>query len=182
MNMQHGGLAVIERRDSAIDGGREFVRLECLSAAGHTAHVIKVLSEIGASEIPQILVLNKVDRLNSADADVEALRLRLLGHSGDHAGIRAVGVSALSGEGIDQLLAAIDEVLPIDPVVRTTLTVSAGDGATLALLHEFGKVLEQSYHGDQVEVDVEIPASLGRRLQAIHRSVENPVENLPSEE
>src|SRR5437773_476547 len=31
------------------------------AAADHTEHVLKVLAEIGASEIPQILVLNKVD-------------------------------------------------------------------------------------------------------------------------
>ena len=28
----------------------------------HTAHVLEVLAEIGAAEIPQILVLNKIDR------------------------------------------------------------------------------------------------------------------------
>ncbi len=33
------------------------------SAAEHTAHVLKVLAEIGAAQIPQILIMNKMDRL-----------------------------------------------------------------------------------------------------------------------
>ena len=68
-----------------------------------------------------------------------------------------------------RLLAAIDEVLPLDPVVRTTLDLDAGDGATLALLHEFGRVLETRYHGDRVEVEVEVPESLERRLRQRYR-------------
>ena len=60
----------------------------------------------------------------------------------------------------------LDEVLPMDPIIRTTLRFSAGDGSTLALLHEFGKVLETRYEGDRVEVDAEIPQSLDRRLKA----------------
>jgi GTP-binding protein HflX len=136
------------------------------AAAPQVAHVLKVLAEIGAADIPQVLILNKIDRLEPEAADVAALRQRLLGHSGEHAGIRAVAVSALTGQGIDQLLATIDEVLPLDPIVRTTLEISAGDGATLALLHEFGRVLDLRYEGDRVEVEVEIPESLQRRLKA----------------
>ena len=63
------------------------------------------------------------------------------------------------------LLEAIDEALPLDPVVRTVLRVPAGDGATLALLHEFGKVLAKRYSGDRCEIEVEIPESLKRRLE-----------------
>jgi len=136
------------------------------SAAAHVAHVLKVLAEIGAGEIPQILILNKADRLEPDGADASASRQRLLGQSGEHQAIRAVAVSALTGQGIDRLLAAIRRGAAVDPVVRTTLQVSAGDGATLALLHEFGRVLDLRYEADQVSVDVEIPESLERRLKA----------------
>ena len=136
------------------------------SAAAHVAHVLKVLAEIGAGAIPQILILNKTDRLDSEAAEASALRQHLLGQSGEHQAIRAVPVSALTGQGIDRLLAAIDEVLPLDPVVRTLIQVNAGDGATLALLHEFGRVLDLRYDGDQVSVEVEVPESLERRLKA----------------
>ena len=137
------------------------------AAAEHTAHVAKVLGEIGAAEIPQILVLNKIDRLPSGEGPPEAdsLQRRLLSEAGAHAETRAVAVSALTGAGTDRLLAAIDEVLPLDPIVRETFHLRAGDGARLALLHEFGRVLATRYIGEDCEVDAEVPESLKRRLE-----------------
>jgi GTP-binding protein HflX len=125
-----------------------------------------VLAEIGAAQIPQILVLNKIDRVDSADADAGTLQRRLLGEAGGHAGIRAVAISAATGAGMEGLLAAIDDVLPMDPLVRTTLDLSAGDGATLAMLHEFGRVLSTRYDEERVVVEVEVPESIERRLRA----------------
>jgi len=121
------------------------------SAAEHTAHVLKVLAEIGAAQIPQLLIMNKMDRLPD-----EARRA--------HSNARGVPISALTGDGIDQLLAAIDAALPLDPIVRATFRLSAGDGASLALLHEFGQVLETRYDGEFCELEVKIPESLQRRL------------------
>src|SRR5205807_407968 len=134
----------------------------------HTAHVLKVLSEIGASGIPQILVMNKMDRLPEGEADPAALARRLLSDSGSHSPTRPVGISALTGAGLDRLLAVIDEALPLDPVVHTTLRLPAGDGATLAMLHEFGRVLSTRYLDDvgEVEVEAELPESIKRRLDA----------------
>jgi len=131
----------------------------------HVSHVLKVLSEIGAGEIPQILILNKADRFDPGAADACALRQRLLGQSAEHAGIRAVAVSAVTGMGVDGLLSVIDELLPLDRLIRATLDLSAGDGETLALLHEFGRVLDTRYEGDRVKVEAEIPESLDRRLK-----------------
>jgi GTP-binding protein HflX len=143
-------------------------------AAEHTRHVLKVLAEIGASEIPQILVMNKMDRVAEGDGDVGALARRLLGDAGGHTPVKAVGISALTGMGVDALLGAVDEILPLDPVTATTLRLKAGDGATLAMLHEFGKVLATRYEGDWVEVEAEVPESV---LRAIHRTVEKPEDN-----
>jgi GTPase len=140
------------------------------AAAEHTSHVLKVLAEIGAAEIPQILVMNKMDRLPESESDPAALGRRLMGDStpdAHPAAIRAVGISALSGAGMDELLAAVDEVLRLDPIVRTTLRLPAGDGATLAMLHEFGRVLSTRYleDGATVELEVDIPESVRRRLE-----------------
>ena len=141
------------------------VDVSSAAAAEHTTHVFKVLAEIGAAEVPQILVINKVDRLPDADADAETIQCRLLSEAGGHANTRAVSVSALTGAGIDRLLAVIDELLPLDPLVRATFHLSAGDGATLALLHEFGRVLDTRYTGADCEIEAELPESLSRRLQ-----------------
>jgi GTPase len=134
------------------------------SAAEHVAHVTAVLAEIGAAAIPQILVINKVDRLSEADGDLDTLQRRLKGGAAGHQDQHAVTISALTGEGIERLLDLIDTVLPMDPVLRTKLRVPAGDGATLALLHEFGKVLSSQYEGEFCDLEVEIPESLKRRL------------------
>jgi GTP-binding protein HflX len=139
------------------------------AAAEHTGHVLKVLAEIGAAEIPQILVMNKMDRLPEPESDPAALGRRLLGDAsapGTHPPpVRAVGISALTGAGIDELLAVIDEALRLDPIVRTTLRLPAADGAALAMLHEYGRVLATRYLEDgEVEVEVEIPESVGRRI------------------
>ena len=136
------------------------------AAVEHTAHVHKVLAEIGAAEIPQLLVMNKTDKLPGGDGDFEALRERLLRAAGEHSELRTVAVSGLTGAGMDRLLAVIDESLALDPLVRTTLRLPAGDGATLALLHAMGRVLEVRYDADWCEVQAEIPESLERRLKA----------------
>jgi len=136
------------------------------AAGEHTAHVLKVLAEIGAGQVPQILVLNKMDRLPPEEADTGTLARRLMGEAGGHKELRAVPISALTGAGLDGLQAAIDEVLPLDPVVRTMLELDAGDGATLALLHEFGRVLSTRYEENRVVVEADLPESLERRLRA----------------
>ena len=135
------------------------------AAPEHTAHVLKVLAEIGAAEIPQILVINKLDRLPAGETDLETVRRRLLAEAHGHSDARAVAISALTGAGIDGLLALVDEVLPLDPVVRRTFRFHPAEGATMAMLHEFGRVLESRYTGDYYEIEAEVPESLQRRLR-----------------
>jgi 50S ribosomal subunit-associated GTPase HflX len=124
-----------------------------------------VLAEIGAEEIPQILVLNKIDRL--ADRDFESLGRRLVGEVREHhSATRAVPVSAISGDGLPQLITAIDELLPFDPLIRTHLTFPLAEaGARLALLHELGRVLETRYEEDSCIVEAEIPESARRLVE-----------------
>lgn len=146
------------------------VDISAASAEAHTAHVEKVLAEIGAAEIPRILVMNKVDRLAAGDSDAElAARRRLLAGAGVTSDTRMVAISAMTGAGIDELLRVIDEALPLDPVVRASFRLPLGDGATLALLHQFGRVLDTSYGTEWCEVEAEIPESLKRRLAAANR-------------
>ena len=142
------------------------VDVSAAAAADHTAHVFKVLAEIGAAEVPQIVVMNKMDKLDSADRDFENIRRRVLADTGTHGETRAVALSARTGEGVDRLLALVDELLPLDPVVRVRLTFSSSEaGARIALIHEYGRVLETRYSGDECEVEADVPESLLRRLQ-----------------
>jgi GTPase len=123
-------------------------------ASGEASQVQKVLAELGCRKTPQLLALNKVDRLAAAAPRIPD------GH------LREVLVSALTGEGLDALVAAIDEVLPVDPVERATLRIPAGEGSTLHMLHEWGRVISQRYSGEFCEVEVELPESLKRRLSS----------------
>lgn len=126
--------------------------------------VLRVLAEIGAGSTAQLLVLNKVDLAPGGEAQPEAVRRRILDGVESKTETRAVAVSARSGQGMDRLLEVIDEMLPVDPVVKTTFRVPAGDGATVNLIHELGRVIEQRYEGRLCIVEAEAPQSLRDRL------------------
>ncbi len=136
-------------------------------AVTQTAHVFQVLSDIGAAHTPQLLVLNKVDRLPPSEADIENLKRRLLGEAEPLREARAAGISALTGEGVDSLLKLIDEVLPFDPLIRTQFRLSPSDGASIHLLHEFGRVISTQYDEQYCIIDAEVSQSLKERLAAV---------------
>ncbi len=96
---------------------------------GEIAAVRSVLREIGADRIPELLVVNKVD-----EADPDAVKGLLAAHRG------SVAVSAATGEGVDELLAAVGSGLrALDRVVE--LAVPYGRGDVVAGLHREGEVL-----------------------------------------
>jgi len=133
-------------------------------ATAHTAHVLEVLSEIGASGTPQLLVLNKSDLLAPEDRDPEVLRQRLLGDAGGKLEPRAVLVAGSTGEGMSALLEAIDSVLAFDPVTRTEFQIPNTDTASIALLHEHARILEIRYVEDLCVIDAIVSESLRQRL------------------
>ncbi len=96
---------------------------------GEIAAVRSVLREIGAHELPELLVVNKVDV-----AEPEAVKELLAAHRG------SVAVSAATGEGIDDLLGAIASGLrTLDRVVELAVPYERGD--VVAGLHREGEVL-----------------------------------------
>ncbi|MBZ5609807.1 MAG: GTPase HflX [Acidobacteriia bacterium] len=133
-------------------------------APHQTAHVLKVLAEIGAAQTRQILALNKMDLLAGSEEGSESLAQRILGEIRGPAAARAVPVSARTGAGIEALLAAIDEELPLDPISRVRFRIPAGDGSLIHLVHEHAKVLSSRYRGQVWEVEAEVPESIQRRL------------------
>ncbi len=131
-------------------------------AASNIEHVQSVLGEIGANRTQQVLVLNKADLL--AGAEEQAAQWRRILQSPEGTAPNAVAVSALTGQGMEDLLRLIDEKLPSDPVQRIRVRIPAGDGATLHRLHEYGRVLSTRFTEDHCEVEVEAPLSLRRQL------------------
>jgi GTP-binding protein HflX len=132
-------------------------------AALQTAHVLATLNEIGAAATPQILVLNKIDKL-AGDPDTASIARRILSDP-DHQPAGAVSISARTGDGFDALLQKIDETLALDPVSVCRFHFPVAEGAPLHLLHEHGRVTATRYTGESCEVEALTPASIKRRLE-----------------
>jgi GTPase len=144
------------------------VDVSSAQAAQHISEVFRVLGEIGASATPQILVLNKADRLAAEEhADLSQAKIlgaRLLADAGQSPLTPAVTVSGLTGEGLASLFDAIDEVIPFDALETVRFRIPLRDGASIALLHERGRVRAEDYDGNLCEMEVDAPESLRRRL------------------
>jgi GTP-binding protein HflX len=110
----------------------------------HMAAVERILVELDVAHQPTVVALNKVDRMDHAPA-LDALVSRREG----------VAVSAATGEGMPDLLKAIDAVLPLSGTI--TLRIPHGDGAALALCYERGRVVGRVDEPQHVVVDVELP-------------------------
>ena len=113
------------------------------------ATVRDVISDVGASNVPEIVVFNKADLVDGG------VSMQLRGLQPD-----ALFVSAKTGEGIDLLMARIDELLP-HPSVPAHIMVPFERGDVVARLHDVAVIKETSYteHGTQMRVLVE-PAML----------------------
>lgn len=133
-------------------------------ALHQTAHVLKVLSEIGAEQTRQILVLNKMDRRDQSAEDSASFAQRILGEVRGPAGSDAIPISARTGAGFEALLSAIDSALPLDPLSRARFRIPAGQGSLIHLLHERARVLHSRYDDGSCELEAEVPESVKRRL------------------
>jgi len=142
------------------------------AAAEQCEHVLRLLGEIGAEKTPQILVLNKSDVLNRSGRepvpdvphDLSALTHRLLGETARLNATPAVSISALTGQGLPDLLALMDRELAQDPVARQRFRLPLGEGRALHLLHERAAVLFKQYRDDYCEVLADAPLSIRERL------------------
>lgn len=134
-------------------------------APENARHVAEVLNEIGAAETPQIVVLNKADLMKDRPAD-SGLGARIMGETQERSPRAIVAVSARTGEGISNLLDAIDQALPLDPVTEVRFLLPPGDGASLHLLKERAAVKSIRYTERGCEVEASAPESVRRRLEA----------------
>lgn len=120
--------------------------------------VEKVLKEIGAEDIPQLQVYNKLDLLEGQapriDRDDEGQPVR-------------VWLSAVSGAGTELLLQAVNELLS-DDVFHETISLSPRDGGLRAQLYDQGAVLNESYD-DQGHMQLEVRLQKKDLLQLLSR-------------
>jgi GTP-binding protein HflX len=132
-------------------------------SAAQSQDVEKALNELGiaASDPRLIEVWNKIDRL---DADA---RIRLQNVADRRPGARRpVPVSALSGEGVDRLVAAIETRLS-EKRQTIELAVDPADGAGLGWLYRHCEVLSKAMRDDgQLVVTIRADAEKVARARA----------------
>jgi GTP-binding protein HflX len=103
-----------------------------------------VLGEIGAGDIPELVVFNKADL---APDEAQKLAVR---HPG------AVVISASTGQGLDDLLEAMASYLRrTSHVVELSVPYSRGD--ILAALHREGEVLDMAEGDESMTVQARLP-------------------------
>ena len=115
--------------------------------------VDEVLEEIGAGEGPRLLVLNKADLLDEEERGEVLLR-----HPD------AVLVSALGGEGLDELRERIEEAFE-DTLAEVELLIPYCRGRRLHELHEVAGDLERTERDDGVLVRARVPVGRAAPLR-----------------
>jgi len=111
--------------------------------------VYQVLKEIGASEIPILTAVNKIDRLK----EPERARLALEDFP------NAVAISALKGEGIQELLRKINQYL-FETYAPVQVRIPYQKGGLIALFHEQGQVEREEHESGGVILEGRIPGRL----------------------
>jgi GTP-binding protein HflX len=133
------------------------------------AAVEEVLEELGAGEKKVITALNKVDALDLSDP---ATNDYLQNAQADHP--NAVVISALTGQGLDELRARIDQVIrqqmaPVDVLIPYT------HGELVALAHEHGFIELEEHEEGGTHLVGRLPVELaGRYVEYWRKS--NPSE------
>jgi GTP-binding protein HflX len=121
--------------------------------------VEKVLAEIGARDRPQLLVLNKIDLLEQPDCAA-----RIDAEKTARPGQPVAAVSALTGEGIDELRSALDRSSALEPVAEARFHFTLGEADKLSWLHDHARVLDTRYTAEGIDVSAQAPESVRKRL------------------
>ncbi len=119
------------------------------------AQVNEVLAEIGAADLPQVLVFNKIDRIEGGAPRLDR----------PAEGPPRVWLSARDGVGLDLLRDAIGEVLGLQRV-QGRVHVPSRAGRLRARLHELGAVRGEQAGDDGWEIQVDLALVDAQRLAA----------------
>jgi GTP-binding protein HflX len=124
------------------------------NVAEQAAIVAETLAELGATDIPLLVALNKIDRLAEPEQVVEQLAQYP----------NSLAVSALTGQGLDELLARIEEVSQASrrPV---TLLIPYNRGDLVSLLYERAVVNRETYQAEGVCLVAYVPNHLMGLMQ-----------------
>jgi len=120
---------------------------------GQLSAVRKVLSDIDAHKIPELVVINKADAADPYVID----RLKL--HEKN-----SIVISALTGEGIPELIALIEQQLPFPQIdIKATIPYDRGD--LLARAYREGNVLSRTDTEVGTVIIAKVPQPLANVLE-----------------
>ena len=128
-----------------VDGAAE-------SPTEQIAAVREVLDEVGAADIPELIVVNKCDI-----ADPEVLSEIRRNHR------HVVAVSALTGEGIDDLVRAIEEDLP-RPAIEVDILIGYDRADLVAQVHRDAEIIELAHEDTGTRVHARVDPQLAQQL------------------
>jgi len=120
------------------------------------AAVRTVFGEIGALDVPELVVVNKADvaEPDMVDAITRAERGR---------GNRVVVVSARTGAGVDDLVAALDDLVP-RPEVSVDVLLPFTQGRLVARVHKHGEVESEEHTEHGTRLRARVPERLAGEL------------------
>jgi len=121
------------------------------NAHAQSKAVFQTLEEIEADHVPIISALNKIDLLGDTDGARRALEEFP----------KAVAISARTGEGVDDLLKSVNQLL-FENFVPVSLWLPYREGGMISMFHEQGHV-EKVEHGEE---GIQITGMLPQRLVA----------------
>ncbi|NLX26712.1 MAG: GTPase HflX [Lentisphaerae bacterium] len=111
--------------------------------------VHKVLDELGALDKPVLYVFNKIDNEKGRNAAKRLMRQFP----------KSVAISALSGEGIEQLFDELSDCLK-GRKVTLRLSIPLSEGKLIAALQKNSSILEQNYEGGSADLLVRVSPQL----------------------
>jgi GTPase len=111
--------------------------------------VYETLETIGAGDIPVLTAINKIDHLTDPENAKAALREFP----------NSVAISALKGQGMDDLLEKVNSLL-FEAYTFITVKIPYDQGNLIALLHEIGQVEREEHIPGGVKIQGRIPVRL----------------------
>ncbi|MCW4458253.1 GTPase HflX [Microbacterium sp. MPKO10] len=121
--------------------------------ASQITTVRDVIGDVGARDVPELIVFNKSDLIGDDD------RLMLRGLAPD-----AVFASARTGAGIGDVMDAINRMLP-HPPVDVALVVPYDRGDIISMLHRRGEVTTIDYREDGTYVEASVSEEIAAQVR-----------------
>jgi GTP-binding protein HflX len=126
-----------------------------INAQAQARAVYQTLEEINADHIPVLVALNKIDLLSDSEGARKALEKFP----------NSVAISALTGEGVDDLKRSINEAL-FENYVDISLWLPYKEGALISMFHEQGQVNAVEHQDGGMLISGRLPDRLMTRYSS----------------